>query len=284
MKMTAATVLLAFGTLAHAQIVEPGGRLTIGYYTDAKPFSYENESGRPAGYAVELCRKVVDLAKAEVNLSAERIAWVPMTAENRLAMLREKKIRVLCGEPVTLAAQKEFAFSIPIFQGGVGALVRSDAPAELVKALSARAGAPDRPALQNVALAVVAGTPTEQVVAEQVRQLQISATVARVKSYGEGLKAVLQSNASVFFADRSVLLDAVRRDPSFSQLKVIDRRFTVAPVAIALARGNDDARLAVDRALSRIYASDGFRSAYVKWFGRPDADTLAFFRLSALPD
>src|SRR5688572_357491 len=98
---------LLVSVAAHAQIVEPGGRLTIGYYADAKPFSYENESGKPAGYAVELCQKVVDLAKAEVNLSAERVAWVAVTAENRLAMLREKKIRLLCGEPVTLSAQKE---------------------------------------------------------------------------------------------------------------------------------------------------------------------------------
>jgi putrescine:ornithine antiporter len=251
---------------AHAQIVEPGGRLTIGYYADAKPFSYENESGKPAGYAVELCQKVVDLAKAEVNLSAERIAWVAVTAENRLAMLREKKIRLLCGEPVTLSAQKDIAFSIPIFQGGVGALVRADGPADISKAQT---------------VAVVAGSATETAVVER---LKLTAQVAPVKDYAQGVKAVLAGTANVFFAERSVLLDAVRRDSSFRELKVLERRFTVAPVAIALARGNDDARLAVDRALARIYPTNGFRAVYTKWFGRPDADTVAFFRLSALPE
>ena len=65
---------------------------------------------------------------------------------------------------------------------------------------------------------------------------------------------------------------------------VLDRRFTLAPVAIALRRGDEDARLAVDRALSRIYAAPEFRAAYAKWFGEPDADAAAFFRLSALPE
>jgi putrescine:ornithine antiporter len=54
------------------------------------------------------------------------------------------------------------------------------------------------------------------------------------------------------------------------------------PIAIALKRGDDDARVDIDRALSRIYASKEFRSTYAKWFGKPDADAAAFFRLNLL--
>jgi putrescine:ornithine antiporter len=292
----AAAILLALAFFtprpAQAQIVEPGGKLTIGYHADAKPFSYDNESGKPTGYAIELCQKVVDIAKAEVNLKDEQISWVRVTAQTRLAMLREKKVRLLCGEPVTLSARKEVSFSIPIFQGGVGALVRSDAPAGLVKVLADKPGpsaplwrgTPTEQVLQTQTVAVVGNSPTEKVVAERLTKLQLTTKVAPVKDYAQGLQAVLDRKANVFFADRSILLDAVHRNPSFADLKVIDRRFTAAPVAIALARGNEDARLAVDRALSRIYATDAFRAAYVKWFGEPDADTAAFFRLSALPE
>src|SRR4051812_3370548 len=41
---------------AQAQIVEPGGKLVVGYHGDAKPFSFDNESGKPTGYAIELCQ------------------------------------------------------------------------------------------------------------------------------------------------------------------------------------------------------------------------------------
>ena len=57
-----------------------------------------------------------------------------------------------------------------------------------------------------------------------------------------------------------------------------------APLALALRRGDEDGRLAVDRLLSRIYGSAEFRAMYAKWFGEPDESAAAFFRAVALPD
>lgn len=283
MRTSFLTAALVFLTQAsQAQIVEPGGRLTVGYYGDAKPFSYENESGKPVGYAVEVCRKVVETAKVEAGVGDERVSWIRVTAENRLRLLREGKIRVLCGEAVTLAAGKQVSFSIPIFQGGVGALVRSDVPPELISALTGRLGAAR--SLTDQSFAVVGGSPTEKVAEDALAKLQIPARVTRVPGYAQGVQAVLDKSAVAFFADQSVLRDAVRRNPSFSDLKIVDHRYTTAPVAIALRRGNDNARLAVDRALSRLYRSPEFRDLYKEWFGEPDADTAAFFRLSVLPE
>jgi len=277
-----AAALAVFSLATEAQIVEPGGRLTVGYYGDAKPFSYENESGKPVGYAVDVCRKVVESAKAETGLADERVSWIRVSAENRLRLLREGKIRVLCGEPVTLSAGKQVVFSIPIFQNGVGALVRADAPPELVKSLSGELGAAR--ALTDQSFAVVGGSPTEKVAEDALAKLQLPARVTRVPGYAQGVQAVLDRSAVAFFAEQSVLRDAVRRNPSFADLKVVDHRYTTAPVAIALRRGNDNARLAVDRALSRLYRSAEFRELYKEWFGEPDADTAAFFRLSVLPE
>jgi ABC-type amino acid transport substrate-binding protein len=183
---------------------------------------------------------------------------------------------------VTLASAQQFAFSIPIFQGGVGALVRTDAPPALVQALEGDRNAAG--SLRDQSFAVVGGSPTEKVLEDQLAALQLPARVARVPAYAQGVQAVLERSASAFFADQSVLRDAVRRNPSFSDLRVMDRRFTTAPVAIALRRGNENARLAVDRALSRLYRSEEFRGLYAKWFGEPDPDTAAYFRLSALPE
>jgi len=270
----------------------PDKLLTVGYHADAKPFSYDNESGKPTGFAVEVCQKVFDVAKAELGLADVQQSWVPVTMANRLELMRTKKVQLVCGEPVTLAARKEVAFSIAIYQGGVTALVRADAPAALVRVLSEKPapsgplwrGTPTEQLLQSQTLAVVGGTPTEKVVNSALTRLQLPAKVAPVKSYADGMQAVLDRKANVFFAERAVLIDAVKRNPSFADLKVTDRRLSLAPVAIALPRGNEDARLAIDAALSRLYGSDGFRATYAKWFGEPDADTATFFRLSAIPE
>jgi putrescine:ornithine antiporter len=184
------------------------------------------------------------------------------------------------------------AFSIPIFQGGVGALLRKDAPAALSQALSERPGpsgplwrgTPTQQLLQEQTLAVVAGSPAERALVDRLAKVQLTAKVVTVKDPAEGVQAVVERKASVFFADRSILLDAAKKSPAAGDLKVLDRRFTLLPVAIALRRGDEDGRLAVDRALSRAYSTPEFRAVYAKWFGEPDESAAAFFRAVALPE
>ena len=54
---------LAAGTLDR---VKQSGKLTLGYRADARPFSYRDESGSPAGYSVALCGKIAEELKAKV--------------------------------------------------------------------------------------------------------------------------------------------------------------------------------------------------------------------------
>jgi putrescine:ornithine antiporter len=180
---------------------------------------------------------------------------------------------------------------LPIFLNGVGALLRSDAPAGLSRALSEKPaitgplwrGTPTQSLLQAQTFAVVAGSPTEKVLAARLDSFQLTARVMPVKDFAEGVQAVLDRKASVFFADRSILLDAAKRAPA-GELMVLDRRFTFAPLALAMKRGDEDLRLAVDAALSRLYPSTEFRAIYSKWFGPPDDLAAAFFRSIVLPE
>jgi putrescine:ornithine antiporter len=269
------------GAPAQAQ----SGKLVLGYYANGRPYAYTDESGKPAGYAVELCQKLAEDAKKNVT-------WVVVTPASRIAALRDGKINVLCGEPARLSARKDISFSIPITQGGVGALLRSDAPAALARALSERPGpsgplwrgTPTAQLLQSQTLAVVAGSAGEELLKERLNEFRLPARVVPVKDIAEGVQAVRDRRANVFFSDRSMLLDAAQRNPRAGELMVLDRRFTLAPVALGLRRGDEDGRLAADRALSRLYRTPEFRALYTKWFGEPDADAVAFFRSVALPE
>src|SRR3954465_4847180 len=145
----AAVVMLAMACLAallipspaQAQAQRPSANLAFGYRTDLRPFSFTDEKGKASGYAVDLCERLAQQVKADLGyLNPVEVAWGPVTLENRLAALRDGKIKLLCGEPAALSARKELSFSIPIFLGGVGALVRKEAPAALTDALAERAG------------------------------------------------------------------------------------------------------------------------------------------------
>jgi putrescine:ornithine antiporter len=266
--------------------VQKAGRIKLGYRADARPFSFRDEAGQPAGYSVELCRRVA----ADLKAAAE---WVPVTLEDRFGALQSGKVDLLCGaDTETLSRRKSVSFSVPIFPSGVGALLRSDAPYGLTQALSERPGpkgplwrgTPTEMLLQAQTFAVVAGTNSEKVLLDRVQEFRMKTKVLTVKDYAAGVQAVLERRASAFFADRPILLETVRRSTAAGNLMVLQRRFTLEPIGLTLRRGDEDFRLAVDAALSRQFRSGGFRVLYTAWFGEPDQEATVFLRMSGLPE
>jgi ABC-type amino acid transport substrate-binding protein len=268
------------------------GRLTLGYRADARPFSYIDESGMPAGYTIALCQTIADEAKRELNLPGLKVDWRPVEFQQRFHALKRGEVDVLCGaDSVTLGRRGEADFSTPIFPGGVGALVRADAPARLREVLSGH-GRPFDPVWRANAtqllrardFTVVSGTTAEKWLGKRLNDIEVIAGIAPVNSYEEGVQRVLNRRSDAFFGDRAVLLDAASRHASGRDLVVLDRLFTYEPMALALAPGDDEFRLLVDRALARVYRSGEIAKLYEKSFGGPDETAMTFFRWNTLPE
>jgi polar amino acid transport system substrate-binding protein len=273
--------------------VRETGKLTLGYRIDARPFSYKNESGKVTGYSVALCERIADQVKSELQLSALAVEWVPVTIEDRFLSVQQGKTDLLCeADTATLTRRKEVAFSIPIFPGGIGAVLRTDSPPGLQEVLSEAPppsrpiwrGSPARTVLEKKTFSVVASTTSATWLASRLDKFEITATVAPVEGYEAGIRRVLDRRSDVFFGDRAILLDAANRSPSSGDLVVLDRLFIYEPLALTLARSDDDFRLIVDRTLSRLFASAEFHRLYVTWFNEPDESTVTFFRLNTSPE
>jgi ABC-type amino acid transport substrate-binding protein len=291
--LAAAVLPIAWTATASAATldrVRQTGKLTLGYRTDARPFSYKDESGNPDGYAVSLCKVVAEKMKSDLSLHDLAVEWVPVTGEDQFKAMQENKVDLLCGAADTLASRKDVDFSIPIFPGGIGALLRADAPVGLKEVLSGRP--PSGPLwrgypaqiLEKQVFSVVAGTPSEKWLNDRLDEFELTAKVAPVKGYEAGVQSVLNRTSNVFFADRSILLDAAKRSASPGDLTVLERQFTYVPLALALERNDADFRLVVDRTLSQFFGTDEFHSLYVKWFGKPDENAATFFKLSTLSE
>jgi polar amino acid transport system substrate-binding protein len=103
-------------------------------------------------------------------------------------------------------------------------------------------------------------------------------------NYDTGARRVLDHAASVFFGNRAMLVDAMLRSAQPEKLMVLDRRYTQAPLALALARGDEDFRLFVDQALSKFYGSLEIHALYGKWFRTMDPGAVAFYAWSRVPE
>ena len=138
--------------------------------------------------------------------------------------------------------------------------------------------------LARKTFAVVAGTSDEKWLAERIGRFQLDSITLPVNSYADGIKALADGTANVFFGNRVVILNVAGDQLADGSLLALDRQFTNELIAIALPRNNDDFRLVVDEALSKLYDSSEFRTLYSKWFGTPEANTLALYGLVALPE
>jgi ABC-type amino acid transport substrate-binding protein len=295
--VAAAAAAAAAVTVARAQAPTTGalariadaGRIRLGYRVDASPFSYRDDSGDPAGYSIALCQKIADAVKDDLRIPKLTMEWVPVTTSQRFEAVRQRTIDMLCGaDTISITRRRMVAFSIPIFPGGIGVLLRSDAPPRLKEVLTGkgqtfhptwRASASE--VLQFKAFAAVSSTTAESWLHDRINDLKVVTTVAPVPTYDAGMNAVLERRADALFGERAILLALAHRR---ADVVVLDRLFTYEPLAFTLPAGEEPFRLIVDRTLAQFYAFGPLHGLYARWFGEPDESALAFFRWSVIPD
>jgi ABC-type amino acid transport substrate-binding protein len=292
--IAAFAVSLAFAAVLPASAatlerIQETGHIKLGYVANARPFTSRNDAGTAEGYSVTLCQQVVERVKKQLGRTDLAVDWVPVTISGLVTEVQQGNIDLLC-TPIsqTLSRRKDVAFSIPVFPGGVRAVLRNDSAAALRDALSGTPsgnavwrGSPAATVLGQKSFAVVSGTTTESWLAGKLTSFQIDSKIVPVADYQSALKALLDREVDAVFGDRALVLGAM--DASASEnLTILPRLMTHEPLAFALARGDDDFRLLVDRTLSEIYASDGFAELYATWCGEFDDSTRAFFQWNTM--
>ncbi len=134
---------------------------------------------------------------------------------------------------------------------------------------------------------MLAGTTTETSLRATLKRANIDAEVVTLPTHAEGLKALESGGVAAYFADRAILAWLSQQSADKDQLRLADQYFSIEPYALALKRGDTDFRLAVDRALSRIYRGGEIIGIWQASFGTTlqPSDTLkTLYLISALPE
>jgi ABC-type amino acid transport substrate-binding protein len=273
----AATAVLGLGSAGAGTLdtVRQDKALRIAYREDAPPFSFTDDAGLPAGFTIDLCRSIAKHIGEQLNINDLKINYVLVTAENRFDAIENGKADLLC-EPTseTLSRREQVDFSIPTFVDGASLLVSGDGPG-------------DFSGLSGKKIGVLAGTTTEQSLRDTLSRANINAEIAPAKSHEEGLAMLDKGEIVAYFGDRAILAYLATKSTDASKLRLADNYFSLEPYALALPHGDEDFRLAVDRALSHIYRSGEIAVVFAHTFGAEmqPSDTLkTLYSISALPD
>ncbi|EGR1589290.1 transporter substrate-binding domain-containing protein [Vibrio parahaemolyticus] len=260
--------------------------LTFGYIADEAPFSSLNQvTGQPDGYTIELCKAVAH----SMGVNNSNVKFVPVTLELGLEKISTNEFDMLCSAVTPTAERRQLAsFSLPVFQGGVSAVLHRDAPHDLKRVLEGKPAhegpkwrATINRGLANHTYVVHAKTVTETWVKEQVKRLGVVANILTVDTHEQGLALVNSGEADAYFAEVDSLSNELTKG-NFNNLELSGRVYETALQSIALPRNNDDFRLQVDKALSDTYNSAEFTKLYQRYFGHQQTEGIEAIKYFSL--
>ena len=271
-------MLLAVGAQAQdtgtLKKVRDAKSITLGYRADSPPFSFTGPDGQPAGYSVDLCKRVA--ASLERSLGGSlAIKWVAVTSANRFDQVTGGAIDLECGNTtVTLGRQERVDFSNLTFVDGGGVLVLAESNLNRLADLAGKT------------IGVKPGTTTETSLKAALKDKLIDAKVVMVKDEAEALAALNEKRIDGYAADRIVLVGNVIRARADIKYTLIQDDFSFEPYALMMRR--DPAfRLAVNRALSQVYRSGAIKEIFDRWLaplGKPGPLLAAMYYLNTTPE
>jgi polar amino acid transport system substrate-binding protein/glutamate/aspartate transport system substrate-binding protein len=249
--------------------IREAGEIRLGYRLDAAPLSYAGPEGVPAGYSVLICEAVAEHLAGQLGTGPLERTFVPVDVQDRFDAVADGRIDLLCGAAsITLARREQVSFSLPTFVDGAAVMLPAGAPASF-------------DALAGKRIGVRAGTTTEAALGNTLSAKGMTAEVMTFHDHGAALAALETGAIDAYFGDQSILFGLFFASDMSESLTVSENTLTVEKHALALRRGDEDFRLAVDRAISELYVSGRMADFFAEAFpgAQPGLGLKALFLL-----
>ncbi|MDJ0950677.1 MAG: amino acid ABC transporter substrate-binding protein [Alphaproteobacteria bacterium] len=257
--------------------IKDSGTITLGFREASPPFSILGDDGKPVGYSIDLCARVVGAVKQELGLDDLKVNYVPVNPTNRIDRVKSGAVDLECGSTTdTFTRQQDVDFTYLTFVTGTVMLAKTHTN---VSTLADLAG-------QKVGVA--RGTTTERTVSKRIQSKFINAEIVLVDDHDEGLRALESDKITAYASDRVVLIGLAQRSAQRNQLMLTEEALSYEPYALMLRRDDSAFRRVANRALSRVYTSGDIVGMFQKWFGKlglkPTPMLQALYILQARPE
>ena len=250
--------------------------VNVAFSTDSLPFSFVGPDNQPAGYSIDICKRVIAQIGRAVGEPNLKVNWMPGSVTERLQMVASGRADLECANTTqTLARLGSVDFSNLIFVDGGGFLVTVASPINGLADLGGRK------------IAVLAGTTTETRLRDTLKRRSVNASVVTIANANEGV-AMLESGAVDAYAGdkiKLVGLAAQAKDPK--KIAMLAEDLSIEPYGLALPRCDAALRLEVNRALTQVYMGGDIETIFANWLGklgRPSSLLAAMYLLNSIPD
>jgi glutamate/aspartate transport system substrate-binding protein len=265
---TAALGLVVLGLAAPAQAAELTGTLqkiketntiVLGVRDTSIPFSYIDDKQQYVGYAIDICMKIVDAIKKEIDAPKLEVKQSLVTSSNRIPLMANGTVDMECGSTTNNAdRQKQVAFTNSHY------LTASRFVAKKSSNIA------DIDGLKGKAVVSVNGTTNIVQLNQFNTQRKLGITVLTAKDVVEAFLMVETDRAAAFVMDDIILsaLIAGSKDPAAYEINA-DAFSKPEPYGIMMRRNDPQFKALVDKATAELYASPEMMTIYTRWFQSP---------------
>ena len=250
--------------------------INVGFSPDSLPFSFVGPDNQPAGYSIDICKRVIAQIGRAVGEPNLKVNWVSGSVAERLKMVESGKADIECANTTqTLSRLATVDFSNLIFIDGAGFLVKSDSPINKVTDMSGKK------------IAVLAGTTTETRLKDTLQRRLVNATVVPIANATEGTAMLESGSVDAYAGDKIKLVGLAAQAKEPSKLAMLAEDMSFEPYAFALPRNDSALRLEVNKALTQVYMGGEIEQIFGQWLGklgRPSGLLAAMYLLYSIPD
>jgi glutamate/aspartate transport system substrate-binding protein len=260
--------------------IKERGQINMGHRESSVPFSYIGKSGKPIGYSVDVCMKIIDAVKAEIGAPDLKVNFVPVTSQTRIALISNGTIDIECGSTTNnLTRQKQVAYLATTFITGTKLASKKGS------------GIKELEDMNGKVLAVTLGTTNEKSVKRIIKEKNLDVKILPAKDHSQSWLLVNSGRADAFASDDVLLYGLISKDKKPDNFQVTGRFLSFDPYAIMVPQNDSTYQRLGNVVLADMMRDGEMLTIYNKWFApgptsinMPISDDLskAFF-IQALP-
>lgn len=240
------------GTLQKAKET---GAITVGYRESSIPFSYLDNAGKPIGYAIDLCGKIVEAVKAELKMPNLKVTYAPVTSSNRIPLLENGTIDLECGSTTnSVARQKQVAFGPTYFVINVSAAVKKDSGIERFEQLKGKT------------IVTTSGTTSVPLLKKYAKAEDADFKEIYGKDHAESFLLMADGRAVAFVMDDILLAGQIANSKDPSGYRILAGSLRSEPYSMMLRKNDPQFKALVDKTIGAVMKSGEIHQIYKKWF------------------
>ncbi len=238
--------------------VKQSGVFTIGHRDASIPLSYYDDKQQPIGYSMDICQKVAEAVKKELNLPKMEVKYQLVTSANRIPLLANGTVDIECGSTTNNAERQKQVSYLPTTFVTANRIVYKKSSG--VKKLAD---------LKGKTLVSTAGTTNIKQVTELNAAQNLSINIVSANGHAESFLMVETGRAVAFAMDDILLAGLVANSKTPGDFEISSEALSVEPYGIMVRKDDPKFKKLADGVVTGLMASGEINKIYDKWFLKP---------------